>query len=62
MPVRAGEHSGWLGAGSLGSVAPGILMMKFISRNFFFGGGFHINLNLKKDKGKKTQKKKNGAE
>ena len=38
MPVRAGEHSGWLGAGSLGSVAPGILMMKVISRNFFFFG------------------------
>ena len=34
MPVRAGEHSGWLGAGSLGSVAPGILMMKVINRNF----------------------------
>ena len=66
MPVRAGEHSGWLGAGSLGSVAPGILMMKVISRNFFFFGGFSyklkkLNLNLKKDKGKKTQKKKNGA-
>ena len=38
MPVGAGEHSGWLGAGSLGSVAPGILMMKVISRNFFFFG------------------------
>ena len=34
MPVRAGEHSGWLGTGSLGSVAPGILMMKVINRNF----------------------------
>ena len=49
MPVRAGEHSGWLGAGSLGSVAPGILMMKVISRNFFFfwigcprGGGITV--------------------
>ena len=42
MPVRAGEHSGWLGTGSLGSVAPCILMMKVISRNFFFfWGGFH---------------------
>ena len=41
MPVRAGEHSGWLGTGSLGSVAPCVLMMKVISRNFFFFGGFH---------------------
>ena len=40
MPVRAGEHSGWLGTGSLGSVAPGILMMKVINRNFFFSPFF----------------------
>ena len=66
MPVRAGEHSGWLGTGSLGSVAPSILMMKVISRKFlFFGGGF-TNLNIKEDL-KKTltledTKKKNGAE